>query len=73
MAIDYKKIIKLAKSYGFDGAEYIQDWGEHKVFLPTFNNPTKDVFIGQPIIILYDGKDARIASDLEWEEYIKRR
>lgn len=65
-------IIDLAKSYGFDGAEYECEWNGCKVFNPTFDNPDKVVFIGKPILILYDGKNARIADEWEWQEYIEK-
>lgn len=64
-------IINLAKSYGFDGAEFECEWNGYKVFNPTFDDPNKIMFIGMPILILYDGKNTRIADEWEWEEYIE--
>ncbi len=61
-------IIKLAQSYGFDGAEFMTEWEGYKVFNPTFNDPEQVAFIGQPVLILYDGKDTRIAAPFEWKE-----
>ena len=66
-----KTIIDLAKSYDFDGAEFENCWNGYKVFNPTFDDPNKIAFIGQPIVILYDGKSARIATDWEWQEYFE--
>ena len=63
-------IIDLAKSYGFDGAEFECEWNGYKVFNPTFDDPDKVAFIGQPILILYDGKNTRIADKWEWQDFI---
>lgn len=62
-------IISLAKSYGFDGAEYERDWNGFHVFAPTLNDPDADMCIGEPVVILYDGKDTRVAITEEWQEY----
>ena len=64
-------IIDLAKSYGFDGAEFECEWNGYKVFNPTFDDPDKVAFIGKPILILYDGKNTRVADEWEWQEYIE--
>ena len=64
-------IIDLAKSYGFDGAEFEREWNGYRVFNPIFEDPDEMVFIGQPVVILYDGKSARIATDWEWREYFE--
>lgn len=63
-------IIDLAKSYDFDGAEYTTEWQGYQVFTPTFNDPDKMAFIGEPIFILYDGKDTRVAARIEWEQIL---
>ena len=63
-------IIELAQSYGFDGAEYTTEWQGFKVFTPTFNDPDKVAYIGEPIFILYDGKDTRTAARIEWEQIL---
>lgn len=63
-------IIDLAKSYGFDGATYEMEWNGFKVFSPTFDDPEKVAFIGEPVFILYDGKDTRVAARFEWEQIL---
>ena len=65
-----KKVLAIAKSYGFDGAEYNGEWNGYKVFDPIFDDPDKFVIIGQPIIILHNGKTTRIASEWEWPEIL---
>ncbi len=66
-----QKIINLAKSYGFDGAEFTTEWYEYKVYTPTFNDPKKVAFIGEPVFILYDGKEVRLAASFEWEHILE--
>ncbi len=63
-------IINLAQSYGFDGAEFTTEWNGYKVYTPIFNDPEKVAFIGEPILILYDGKDTRVAASFEWEQIL---
>jgi len=64
-------IIDLAKSYGFDGAEFECEWNGYKVFNPTFDDPDKVAFIGKPILILHDGNTTRIADEWEWQDFIE--
>lgn len=64
-------IIDLAKSYGFDGAKFEAEWNGFQVFTPIFDDPDKVAFIGDPVLILYDGKDTRTASFPEWQEFIE--
>ncbi len=63
-------IISLAQSYGFDNAEYLMDWYDFHVFRPTFNDPDKEAYIGEPVFILYDGKTTRVSASEEWGQII---
>lgn len=62
-------IIDLAKSYGFDGAEHLTEWNGFQVFSPTTESEDAPI-VGEPILILYDGKDTRVAARLEWEQIL---
>ncbi len=62
-------IIDLAKSYGFDGAEYLTEWNGCQVFSPTTESGDVPI-IGEPVLILYDGKDTRVAARFEWEQIL---
>lgn len=54
-----KKIIKLAKEYGFDNAEYLYSKGEYHIFIPCFTNPTEEEpMIGLPIYLIQHGDTA---------------
>lgn len=63
-------IINLAKSYGFDGAEYMTEWNGYKVYSPIFDDPERIAFIGEPVLILYNGKSTRIAASFEWKQIL---
>ena len=62
-------IIDLAKSYDFDGAEHLTEWNGYQVFTPTIDNGDAPA-VGEPILILYDGKDTRVAAREEWEQIL---
>lgn len=62
-------IIDLAKSYGFDGAEHLTAWNGFQVFCPTTESGDAPI-IGEPVLILYDGKDTRVAARFEWEQIL---
>lgn len=62
-------IIDLAKSYGFDGAEYLTEWNGYRVFTTTSDGDDAPM-VGEPILILYDGKDTRVAAREEWEQIL---
>lgn len=58
-------IIDLAKSYGFDKAEYLTEWNGYQVFTPKTDDGNA-LTVGEPILIMYDGKDTRVATREEW-------
>lgn len=64
-------IIDLAKSYGFDGAEFEAEWNGFQVFNPTVEKGKDIPIIGEPVLILYDGKDTRVATFLEWQDFVE--
>lgn len=62
-------IIDLAKSYEFDGVKYLTEWNGFQVFAPTNDNGDAPT-VGEPILILYNGKDTRAASREEWGQIL---
>ena len=64
-----KSIVEVAKSYGFDGAEYVADWHGFNIFTPTMKNG-EIPRIGQPVFILSKGDETRIATEKEWSQFI---
>lgn len=58
-------IIDLAKSYDFDGAKFLTEWNGFQVFTPINDNGDAPA-VGEPILILYNGKDTRVAARDEW-------
>ena len=59
-----KSVVKLAKSYNFDNAEFLMEYEDCDVFTP-FNNDGSIPIIGEPIFILSTKKMTRIATDIE--------
>ena len=59
-----KTVVKLAKSYNFDNAEFVMEYEDCDVFTP-INNDGSTPIIGQPIFILSTNKMTRIATDSE--------
>ena len=59
-----KIVVRLAKSYNFDNAEFVMEYEDCDVFTP-FNNDGSIPIIGQPIFILSTKKMTRIATENE--------
>lgn len=64
-----QKVIDLAKSYGFNSAEYVADWRGFNIFTPTMKDG-EIPRIGQPVFILSKGDETRIATEKEWSQFI---
>lgn len=62
-------IIDLAKSYEFDGAEFLTEWNGYQVFTPIISDGDAPT-VGEPILVLYDGKDTRVATREEWSQIL---
>jgi hypothetical protein len=65
-----KTIIELAQSFGFDTAEYVGEWQNYQVFAPAMNDGSECPCIGEPIMVLYDGKSTRQAENWEWKQIV---
>ena len=65
-----KKILDLAKSFGFDNYEKVGEWNGYTIYSP-YNNDGKMRFIGQPVFILSKGNETRVAMKEEWRLFIQ--
>ena len=45
------------------------EWNGYQVFTPTIDKGDAPT-VGEPILILYDGKDTRVATRDEWEQIL---
>lgn len=74
--IPNKAVIKLAKSYGFDGAEFLFYWNGYKVFNPICDNDEVKL-IDKLIFIIQNEIKTRIVENSEdvkiFEKYLRNR
>lgn len=65
-----RKIMAMAKSYGFDNYEKVGEWEGYTIYSP-YNNDGEIRYIGQPVFILSKGNEVRTAMDDEWHLFIR--
>lgn len=65
-----KEILNLAKQYGFDNCEKVGRWKRYDIYAP-FNNDGSRPCIGQPVFILFNDDETRVATESEWTSFIR--
>jgi hypothetical protein len=61
-----EKILKVAKSFGFDNYMFVGNWNSYNIYTP-YNNDGTIPCIGQPVFVLVKGEEIRVAEESEWE------
>lgn len=61
-----EKILKVAKSFGFDNYMFVGNQNSYNIYTP-YNNDGTIPCIGQPVFVLVKGEEIRVAEESEWE------
>lgn len=65
-----EEVIRIAKEFGYDGAEYRGKWKYYDVYEPTMKKQEM-MDIGKPVFIFYYEGLARMATEEEVFAYIR--
>lgn len=65
------KIFEISQEYGFDNYKLVGYWQEYAIYSP-FNYDEEIPCIGEPIFILSNKKETRIATKEEYNQFIEQ-